>query len=163
MADVKASAEAEPTLRVPSEWARILGQVRPLPVHMGGGEDYTPEHKAARALHGWGDENDPAMGGDAHHATSDERLRITREDYERALAAPADCDDRGVPFPYIPALSPHVHGFEQYKARAMVRSAATVKGAAKPEAKPAEAPAAPAVAEPTTQPKKAAPPREQGR
>lgn len=88
------------TRLLPDECARAYGQARSAPMHVVEDELLSPRHRAAAALHGWAE--------DAHHAPDDEhRLRLTRAEYEAALKAPGDCDQRGNPRPFRPALSPY--------------------------------------------------------
>jgi len=119
---------------LPEDCARAYGQVRSAPRHVLGDEMFSPEHMAAAALHGWGD--------DAHHApisrnpdgsiAQDGRLRLTRYEYEAALKAVGDCDERGIPRPHLPALSPYTLGYEARKAEAASASKQPQKAEAKP-------------------------------
>jgi hypothetical protein len=133
---------------LPEECARAYGQTLPVPLHAqvpgGGAEAPTWRHRAASALHGWDE--------DAHHAKVgrvtqprqitlpdgtkrelqvgdidpdlDERLRLTRVDYEAALKAVEDCDETGEPYPHLPAFSPHVHRYAERKERGEQRESA---------------------------------------
>jgi hypothetical protein len=115
---------------LPDECARAYGQVRTLPSHVHGFvTEFTATHEAARALHGWGRDGDPSAMGDAHNAArSEDRLRLTRAEYEAALMATSDCDKRGVPRPFLPALSPHAHDYAAVKASATQSKHAEVPG-----------------------------------
>jgi hypothetical protein len=83
-------------LKLPEEWAESLGHVSSAP--RDGRRVYSPEYRAAAALHHWTD--------DAYHA-SGSRLRVTRAVFDAALIAPGVAPPgRREPAPVAEALSP---------------------------------------------------------
>jgi len=93
--------------RTPEEWAPTFGQVRPKTfeetITMVNGKpfdfvgQFLWQHEAAVVLHGW--------KLHAHHAG--EPFRLSKADYEAALKAASETNEKGEYTPHPAALSPH--------------------------------------------------------
>ncbi len=108
MKEMRESAEAEraePTpiapdaLLTPNEWGIATRHIKPGALSFGGVQTdaKSAQFRSAAVIHGW----------DLHALHTAEPLKFSREDFDKAIAAAHDADDRGQYTPHGPACSPY--------------------------------------------------------
>jgi hypothetical protein len=79
-----------------------------------GATHFSALHNAAAILHGWGKKDEP--WGHRHHAG--EPIKLTLDDYRKALEAASKTDEHGEYVPHPGALSEHCEAHAHHKSHA---------------------------------------------